>query len=1569
MTSSIWSASDGPWRGSGVAIVGMAGRFPMADSVDAFWHNLLEGRDCISRFTRDELLREGVAPELLDHVQYVRAGAVLDGIDLFDAAFFGISPREAESMDPQQRLFLEVVQHAFDDAALDPQRYPGRIAIYAGERLSGYWLRLMKNTEFMARLGWHQVAAGNDKDFLATQASFRFDLRGPSASVQAACSTSLLAVSMGCDALMSGRCDVALAGAASIAVPHRIGYMYQPSGIASSDGQCRPFDARANGSVLGNAVAAVVLKRIDDALADGDRIVAVLRAVAVNNDGSSKSSFAAPSVRAQADVVKHALLEAGLSPDDITYIETHGTATLLGDPIEIEALARVFRPNSVRKTPLLIGSVKSNVGHLDPVAGLASLIKASLCLYEHRIPASLHFEQPNPAIDFTSAGIRVVTEVMEYPVDESPRRAGVSAFGIGGTNVHVVVEEAPLLVGVDEKSVVEQQPELLILSAKSPDALNVMTHDLGAALSNTASPRLRDVAFTLARGRRQFNHRRYVVANSPQEAATFLRQDATEIVEWIKDRPVVFLFPGQGSQRMGMGLSLYRTERVFREAVDKLLGLAEPHLGFDARELIDAAAHGGRSQKDLTQTAIAQPLLFALEVACARLWMHWGVQPVQMLGHSVGELVAAHVSGVLRSEDAMSVVCQRGSLMQSMAPGAMVAVPLGPDEATNLVQELALEDVSIAAFNSPRLQTLSGTLEAVERIEVQLQARGIKAFRLPTSHAFHHRSMRKAADGLRRVLHDLILEAPTCDLMSCVSGERMTNEQATDPDYWASSIVLPVHFAQAAQVLLSSYNEAVFIECGPGRALGSMLRNQGGGEQRLVLSTLPTAGDFGEERRNVLTALGKAWACGVNINWNNVWQYRPGRRTKLPGYAFQRKRFWVDVPLEDGVTSKVRSVVEESGSNIPVASTPPAQRTFVRVWAPSSDKINTHSGGRLGADFVLLTADVTFGVALAKQVKRKERDVRIIVLHPGQGLSLVPTTSDEASVSGIHILNADIRDPSVFESLTHRIASHVRSDSPIHLVNVWPLAIPPGTPSVARAEEGAWLSFHAPLRLLQSLRIAKFTVTMLDTVTTRLFPLLPGEWPEPVTAPALGLVRVLPQEIPGVRARVIDFVLPNATYPSLQLEQLVEELLHPNLDPVIAYRGSQRLVETFVPSVLPCEQPRLRQGGSYLITGGFGAIGGVLAASLAQASPGARITLVSRRGLGKEGSAARQLVTSLERMGAEVFPITADMSEPQVVRSVVEQTLLRFGRIDGVVHCAGVAGGRMLMVPEISDAGKVMAPKVKGTVALLEAVAPQAPDFVLLCSSFASVSGGVGQGEYCAANAFLDAMAWSGRAMGLRVTAVNWPAWREAGMAVEMSLPPELEHLRHLSLATGISSSEGVELFMRILAADLPQVVIAPSSTSGVDSIGTMQVVSGKESRRVPPINEMKQQAHVPGDTVGRQGTLVASSKSILPGQRDEAGEIKYLLIEHIGTIWSDILGVPPPKASDNFFEFGGQSIMALQIVSRCSEQFGISVALTDVFDHPTLGGFVDFVHRRVTEHVAVMPDAEVRERLAAAGS
>jgi acyl transferase domain-containing protein len=1461
-----------------VAIVGMAGRFPASRDVEEFWQNLRNGRDCISRLTTEELLRDGVEESLIRNERFVPAGGVLDDIDLFDAEFFGISPREAESMDPQQRIFLEVVLHALEDAGCDPDQVKS-IGVYAGSRLSGYWLRLLNKPDFMKSMGWHQVAAGNDKDFLATQISFRFNLRGPSVNVQAACSTSLLATALACDALILRQCDVAVAGAASVAVPQKTGYVFQQSGIASPDGLCRPFDAGANGSVLGNGVAAVVLKRVEDAIADGDRIYATIRSTAVNNDGGTKSSFAAPSIQGQADVVAEALKRAGVKPHEIDYIEAHGTATSIGDPMEVAALARVFGNDPLREKPCGIGSVKGNVGHLDPAAGVTALIKVALALHHNEIPPSIHFEQPNPAINFDAAGMRVVNANEHFPSRGTPRRCGVSSFGIGGTNVHAVLEEAP-----PRNEVTSDYPShLLILSAKSDTALAAMESGLADNLAANPDVPLEHVAFTLATGRRQFSHRRAVVAGSREEAVSALSKHLQS--SFVPDREVFFLFPGQGTQRIGMGRELYRHEPVFRDAIDAVAELASPYIDFDLHRLLTTDPAEKIEQPDVEQTEVAQPVIFAVDYALAQLWMSWGIRPDGMLGHSLGELVAACVARVMSLEDAVMMVCRRGQLMQKMSRGAMLAVYMSADEAR------AFEDgeIRLAALNAPKQQTLSGSIEAIDRLAERLATENVEFRRLRTSHAFHHRSMEPASREWLEIIRDVKLNAPDLPFLSNVTGDWITPEEATAPEYWASTLLSPVKFS-ACVVRLLERSKPVFIECGPGTALAPLILSQNGDSNPVVVSSMAHDGNVKSDLVSVQEALGAIWQAGVEVSWANVWKDRVKEKVSLPSYPFQRKRYWIDGPA-----------IGSSSSQTPVVT-----RT-VNIYAPSWQPaaIPARSENQDGT-WLVLSEETGLGSALCDRLK-------------GAGNSVV-----------------EVKQGTETDDIERLISELDSTDDGVRIVNCWTIQPRLNALNIERANLGVEHGFIVPLAILQAVARSGRQVLSIDAITSRLFRILPDEVPDPTFAPALGLTRVLPQEMTRAHGRLIDIEPPASSLQAgFLIEQLASEIMsEASGSAVVAYRGGVRLIESFDRVTLPpatALKQRIRKGATYVITGGFGGMGGVLAKLLAS-SGNVQIVLIGRRGLEDSG---KKLVAELEAAGAKVITAAVDVSDPKQTERLVQDVQERFGRIDGVIHTAGIAGGGLLASRTADAARNVFAPKVQGTIAMIEAVLAHRPDFFVLCSSFAAVAGGPGQADYCAANSFLDAVAAYGRAIGLPITTINWPAWRDVGMAASMTAPRGLEAVWQSSLASGITPAEGAELFASIVASELTQVIIPP-----------LQAPAEAPVNYAPPAQTQQKSA----------------GPAVVP--TDE--KLETVLETRLANVWSQALGLERVEAGDNFFGLGGHSLMALQIVSNVREQFPIKLDLIDILETPTLREFAELVQARLVESVSAMPEEKVTETLKA---
>ncbi len=914
-----------------VAILSMACRFPGARDLEQYWANLRDGVESITFFSDRELEAAGHDPEFIRQPGYVRANPVIDDVELFDAAFFDMSPREAEILDPQNRLFLECCWEALERAGYVSEEAEGWIGVFAGTSFSTYMMiNLQSRPDVVAAHGLFPIYLANDRDYFTTRVSYKLNLKGPSLNIQTACSTSLVAVHEACQNLLDHQCNVALAGGVRVGVPQVAGYVYAPGGITSPDGHCRSFDAVAEGSLFGNGVGVVVLKRLADALADGDPIAAVIRGTAINNDGSAKVGFTAPSVDGQAEVIAMAQSVAGVDVETVTYVEAHGSGTELGDPIEVAALTDAFRSATDSKGFCALGSVKSNFGHLESAAGVAGLIKTVLALGHRQIPPSLHFEEPNPQIDFDESPFFVAAELMPWETDGAPRRAGVSSFGMGGTNAHVIVEEAP----AREPSGESRSWQLLLLSARTPTALETSVGELAAWLEASPDAELADVAYTLHVGRRAFEHRCLLVCRDRDDAAGALeRRDPARLLSMrpaATERPMAFLFPGLGEHYVDMGLGLYRQEVAFREQVDSCCRLLEPRLGVDLRQVIyprgtqaglgepepgkvglDLARMLGRgtrqlddSGRRLDRTRFAQPAVFVVELALARLWMSWGIRPQAMLGHSLGEYVAAVLAGVFSLEDALELVAERARLIDRLPAGAMLAVPL----AESGVVPLLGDELSLSAVNGPEVSVVAGAPEAVAALAARLAADGVACRQLPARHAFHSSMMAPAAGALTELVGGMSLSAPEIPFLSNVTGTWITDSEATDPAYWAEHLCRPVRFADGVAELLRE-GERVLLEVGPGQGLGALVLHHpspdspdspaagalaGGAEQRVVVPSLRASFDRQSDQAFALEALGRLWLAGVRVDWTGLWQGEKRGRLELPTYPFERQRFWID---------------------------------------------------------------------------------------------------------------------------------------------------------------------------------------------------------------------------------------------------------------------------------------------------------------------------------------------------------------------------------------------------------------------------------------------------------------------------------------------------------------------------------------------------------------------------------------------------------------------------------------------------------------------------------------------------
>ncbi len=965
----------------GIAIIGMSGRFPGAGNVDAFWQNLVAGVESISRFTDAEL---EMPPPPDAGSAFINARGIVENADQFDAAFFGCNAREAELLDPQHRILLECAWEALENAGHDPERYPGLIGVWAGSGINSYLLyNITTGRDYLARLvaGYQQGESAaqfsNDRDFLATRIAYKLNLRGPSLTVQTACSTSLVAVAQACQALWSYQTDMALAGGVSITFPQRRGYVYQEGAIASADGHTRTFDAAAQGTVFSSGAGMVLLKRLEDARADGDHIVAVIKGAAINNDGAGKVSFTAPSVDGQAEVIQMAQALADVSPQTISYVEAHGTGTPLGDPIEVAALTQAFRMGGAENNNFCaLGSLKTNVGHMDIASGIAALIKTSLALHHRQLPPTLHFQSPNPHLDLANSPFYVNTRLLDWSPGPAagPLRAGVSSFGVGGTNAHAVLEQSPA-ESPAEPGLREQQ--LFILSARTKTALDVTTDNFVRHVRDHSSVDPADVAFTLQRGRRVFDCRRFVVARDLAGTVDALQnRDGKRVFSQASPRrnpPVAFLFPGQGAQTVNMGATLYRTEPVFRAEIDRCAEGIAPQLGgTDLRESF-------RTSDQLNQTRFTQPALFTFGYALARLWISWGVNPTAMLGHSVGEYVAATLAGVFSLEDALRLVTARAELVQSQPGGTMLAVRLPENELTALLVEND-RPLSIAAINSPTLCVVSGHENEVTAFEGVLNAQRTVSRRLNTSHAFHSAMMDPVVEPFAALVKKVTLHSPAIPFISNVTGRWITDAEATDPHYWARHLREVVRFADGVGEMLAAQPDSVMLEVGPGQTLAPMIRQHPSAIKSSGVTVLSTLQDGRDEGEAALNALGRLWLEGVEVDWTAFHAAARRKRVPLPTYPFERKRYWIEPPATNLETPA--PVQEEipmpSAQAQPAAALPTRKTTILNKLRTVLKELSgqDQSGADVSASFLELGFDSLFLTQVAGAF-RKEFGIKV----------------------------------------------------------------------------------------------------------------------------------------------------------------------------------------------------------------------------------------------------------------------------------------------------------------------------------------------------------------------------------------------------------------------------------------------------------------------------------------------------------------------------------------------------------------------------------------------------------------
>jgi non-ribosomal peptide synthase protein (TIGR01720 family) len=1421
----------------GIAVVGMAGRFPGADGVDAFWANLRAGVESIRRLSPDELREAGVDPALAAHPDYVPARGTVDGIEWFDAAFFGIPPREAEVTDPQHRLFLEVAWEALERAGMDPSRAPGRVGVYAGCGMNTYAQTLNSFGRLAKAVGGMAAMVGNDKDYLATRVAYKLGLTGPAVLVQSACSTSLVAVHLAVQSLLSYQCDVALAGGVSLLLPQG-GYLWQQGSIGSRDGHCRAFDARASGTVMGGGAGVVVLRRLEDALADGDPVIAVIRGSAINNDGAAKVGYTAPSVEGQAQVIAEAQSLAGVSADTITYVEAHGTGTELGDPIEVAALTQAFRAGGAEGTGFCaLGSAKTNIGHLDAAAGVTGLIKTSLALHHGEIPPSLHWESPNPSLGLATSPFFVAQKLSKWsPPAGVPRRAGVSSFGLGGTNAHVVMEQAPPRAASRPPS---RAAQLLVLSARTETALATMAERLRTHLEQTPEQPLADVAWTLQRGRRGFAHRMAVVAHDRADAVRALAGDRPS--RTVDGRTgthapsVVFLFPGQGAQHPGMARGLYEDEPVFRAEMDRCAAILRPLMGIDPWSAICSG------DGDALMQAAFQPLLFAVEYATARQWMAWGIQPDAMLGHSLGEYVAACLAGVFSLEDALALVAERGRLMQSTPPGAMLAVPLPPAE----VEPMLDGSLSIATISAPDRCVVAGPPDEVARLQAALRARGVDdAKQVATARASHSMMMDPVLDAFTARVAATVRNPPALRWVSNVTGTWITPAEAVDPAYWARHLRGTVRLADCFATLAAEGRERVFIEAGPGRTLSSLVKRQVPG--CTAVNALRHPRDPADDVETLLAALGRAWAAGVEPDWAAVHGGDARRRVVLPTYPFERRRFWMD--------SREAMRAGEGAARDP---DDPAER----FWAPAWKESHAPAAAPAAGTRVLVLADglgLDDGLGLGERVAARLRDAGAFVAVAETGAAFARAGDERWRL-----------DPARADDYHALLAELAQADAlPVAILHLWSLD------GDGDGEDGVHRRGVRSIRLLSHALVvhAAGCPVRLVAASHAMHDVAGGELPRADRMALLSAGGVLAAANPAAIFRTVDVEVPASRGGMDALAaRLAAEALDPRADGgTVAYRGRRRWIRETGP--LRLDGAPAASGGLYLFTGGA-SVDAVAAARALARIPGA-VLLLCGAGWTADG------VRHLRGLGAGIIHHPADPADAAALRALADEAARRHGPVRGIVAAADLRAGADFEARDLDDADP---PALTAARVVDEAFAEGGPDWLIYTSALPATAEHGALARLAALAARAEARA---ARTGERVLCAAWDALADA------SAEPH-----------ALSMADAEDAVARLLAA-------APAG----------QVIV---SRRDPRLHR-----DLPAPA--------PASAEVTSADDDATDPPAGGAVATLAGIWRALLGVERVRPDDGFFALGGDSVIAIQVVSRAARA-GLRLTTRQVFVEPTL--------------------------------
>ena len=1468
-----------------IAVIGMACRFPGANTLDQFWNNLVNGKETIKHFMRTGLSKQ-VDRSLLSDKNYVMARGVLEYVDQFDASFFNYSKYEASATDPQHRMFIEAAWEAIEKAGLLSNKSKKRVGVFTGASGSSYLQNyLLKNSEFLSSHDEYQTIINNSPTFLASKISYLFNLHGPSVAINTACSTSLATIIYACKSLLSNDCDAAIAGGVTLELPQEKGYLYREGAIFSPDGHCRAFDEMARGVVTSNGLGVVVLKKIADAERDKDVICAVIKGFCVNNDGNRKAGYAAPSIDGQADCICAAIKHANIDPETIGYIEAHGTGTALGDPIEINALTKAFHYFTKKKSFCAIGSVKTNIGHTDNAAGVAGFIKTVLSLQHKQIVPSLHYNKENSQINFNKTPFYVSSKASRWKsYNKSYRRAGVSSFGIGGTNTHVILEE---YIAQDRTNNNKKAPNVLLISAKTKAALEKNVSNLSLSLSFLLHDKPRysiaDVAFTLQNRRQHFNFRTTVVCESIENAVHILSDKHKKIVQLPcgYTATTIFMFPGQGMQYSKMGYGFYVANNTFRGAVDECCLILEKIMRIDLRNILFS------NNSDLiNNTQYAQPLLFVIEYALAKMFFSFGIVPDAMIGSSIGEYVVAHLAGLFSLNDALMLVAARGEFISELEEGAMLSVSLN----VRSIKQYLNDDLSIAAINAKDFCVLSGTKESICAVNKVIcsNEKNVVTKVLKTSHAFHSKMLRPIVNKFKIILGRVVFFPAKMPIVSTVTGKMLSPTDMTDTNYWIKHLLQPVLFYDGILSLLELEGN-IFIEIGPGTSLSTFVLNSVNPASCYTISTITKTNEInGKSNKGKIIheILSRLWACGRDIEWEKIYDQRNCRLVPLPTYPFKKEKHWVEP--DSSFKEKLRGFLIPTWQSEIVCADIESKVAENNSWLIFEDKYGL--GKKL--------ADVL-----------ENRNQTVISVKAGNNFMQI----SEHQYMLNHISRED------FVKLSRALSAvNIKPDNVLYLSAIDDKNV--SSLNHTCLEKGV-TEFFTLIYIAQTLFNQTDNVN-LTVVANNTKSVSQNEVINPLKSTLLGLLLVIPQEYPRVKARVIDIQIDEMFNNKASLiDTIFKEAIKNISEPVLAIRKNSVWVEAYkAASCVEVEKKQivLRDGGLYIISGGLGNMGLVLASSIAKQVT-AKIVLLNRSSFPAKENWIKLIynncsidatllekikkVVAIEKLGSEIIVLKTDVSNYEVLERSLKAIKNVYGNIHGIIHAAGLVGMKSKIAIKDLDSVSVcdqFKPKILGAINLSNLTSDDNLDFFIACSSISSILGGVGYAAYASTNSFLDALAH--QFCKKQYYSICWDAWD-----FSKDFPNSTNH---------ISPESGEKIFQDALGY------------SGVARL-----------------------IYANSDLHSRLKRYINPAIPFFPGKFNDIADKKDGGKSNVESIiiagFKSCLGVEYASVDDDFYALGGNSLLSIRLLAMISDYTGVKLNQNDLQSHGTVSKLKNLVDQR----------------------